>query len=149
MIPRILFGKDHRFQRFMIDWSQIKYFTPKERWGNPSMMNEKFVKKLDAFRAFVNHPIFITEGYAINGHSPNSYHYKGMAADCKFINKDLKFHVWAALHSPFGGVGIYTWGPFLHLDDRPHLPGKRTIWISHRPQIYEPFNMEFLDEVFK
>lgn len=139
------------------DWSVFRHFKPTEKWGNPDEMEFELVKALDDFRDTKDTPLVIMEGFATSGHSERSYHYKGMAVDCRFVDpktklaKDLQFHTMAALQSPFGGIGIYTWGasgPFLHLDIRP-VKGQRVMWISESPRIYKPLTIEFLHRIFK
>jgi uncharacterized protein YcbK (DUF882 family) len=141
----------------MPDWSKLKYFKPTEKWGNPDKMDMRLLVALDDFRHTLGIPIHIMEGYATSGHSSQSFHYKGLAVDCRLIDpktnkaRDLATHVLAAFKSPFTGVGIYTWGatgPFLHLDVRPHQ-GIRTIWVSEQPQVYKPLTESFLSKTFK
>lgn len=135
-------------------WDDLSYFRPTEGFGDPDKMNEAFMRKLDAFRGSLSHQIKILEGYATNGHAENSYHYQGLAVDCRLLDKkghisSLADHIIAAMKSPFGGIGIYTWspiGPFLHLDDRL-IYERRRIWVCQVKGRYETLSEQFLSKI--
>lgn len=141
-----------------INWAKLKYFTPDEDWGDVEKMDENFVTMLDQWRGFCGFPFHLTTpAYATSGHAENSFHYKGRAADGRFIEPrtkmplTLKQHILFAILSPFNGVGIYTWsknGPFLHVDNRV-TAGRRQIWVCEKAGQYEPLTMAFLSKAFK
>lgn len=104
-----------------------KYFTDK---GDPKLngiwnMNRGFMRFLDEFRKQLGHPIHIHAGYATEGHSPNSLHYKGMAVDCSCPSLTLRDFYNAACNFQhnrrnFGAIGVYPYwnSQGLHLDFR-------------------------------
>ena len=104
-------------------WEQLRYFSKREAWGNPDLMDARLLTMLDNLRHRLGKPIIIHAGYAVSGHAPNSYHYRGMAADFHveteepFIQLAGKIITWWW----FGGVGVYHhWNnPGFHLDIRP------------------------------
>lgn len=121
-------------------FQHIKGFSKEEKWGDPYQMDgiivillekvrELYKKQYDENASFVIH-----EGYAKDGHTTNSYHYKGMAIDfhiktrLSFVKQvravlkiltDLQFNYKV-------GLGIYPdWNnPGFHLDNR----GKIARW---------------------
>lgn len=134
-------------------WKQIKYFSPDENFGDPSKMDYSFMLKLDYWRSHLedNERVYVLEGFATQGHAKHSYHGKGMAVDCRIIKGDLIRHLFAVIHAPFGGCGLYTWGaggPFMHFDDRPQLY-KKTIWVSFKKGEYVPFDENSLNRVLE
>lgn len=135
-------------------WKRIHYFSPQEKFGDPLKMDYSFMLKLDYWRSHYledDEKVQILEGWNTTGHAKNSYHYKGMAVDCRIIKADLMRHLFVMLHSPFGGCGLYTWGaggPFLHFDDRPQL-AKKTLWVSFKQGEYLPFTELTLNRVLE
>lgn len=131
-------------------FENLKHFTRKEAWGDPSRMNETFLITLDQFREIVGHEFHVLAGFATSGHVENSMHYQGRAVDGRFMGDDgplsLGDHICLCLRSPFTGIGIYTWGaggPFVHFDNRP-LRFERKIWVSEKQGEYLPLSDEFL-----
>jgi len=127
----------------LIDWKRLKHFSFKE-FNDPFKMNNRFMEILDDWRGkVIRTPIKILKGYGRPGeHAPHSWHYTGRAADVRLLGKGINDHIYHAIHSPFGGVGIYAWinhKPFLHVDDRPII-NRRIIWCSFEPNKYVKFN---------
>lgn len=138
------------------DWKKLKCFTQKEKWGSPDKMDLDFLLALDNYRQSLDCGFSITEGYATEGHSPNSYHYKGLAVDGRFTRNNkplsLKETIFLALNSPFMGVGIYSysWAPFVHFDFREAK--NRVLWVSSKKDVYD-FDkvviLEFIKKAFR
>lgn len=134
-------------------WKSLQFFSRHENWGDPEKMDADFVQQLDHFRGIIGKPFVLTcAAFATHGHSENSYHYKGRAADGRFVDSDthealsIKEHILIALRAPFGGVGIYTHsslGPFLHFDNRV-ATYDRKIWTSEKEGHYENLSIDFL-----
>ena len=101
-------------------FEQIKYFSPEENWGSPYKMSFALLKGLDALREFVSNRILIHCGYSKGGHTKNSQHYLGKAADFHIENMSLINQYLAAERFMFTGIGIYPdWNnPGLHCDVR-------------------------------
>jgi len=129
-------------------WQQLKHFSEKERWGDPYKMSWDLLRRLDALREFIGFPIYVLCGYETSGHTDNSMHYVGKAADVYCKEESLVNFYLAAERFGFGGIGVYTWGTpsgFLHLDVREvdleqKLPSR---WASYRKGEYVA-----LDECF-
>ena len=102
------------------EWKQIKHFRPNENWGDPERMSFELLKRLDALREFCSHRIIIHRGYAVNGHTKNSQHYLGRAADLRIVGVSLINQYLLAERFNFGGLGVYPeWSnPGLHCDVR-------------------------------
>ena len=102
------------------EWKQIKYFNPDENWGDPIEINFDLLKRLDALREFCGNPIIIHCGYTTDGHTKNSQHYAGKAADFHIMGVRLINQYLLAERFNFGGIGIYpNWkNPGLHCDVR-------------------------------
>ena len=119
------------------DWKQIKYFSPKENWGDPEQMSFELLRRLDGLREFCSHRIIIHCGYAIDGHTKNSQHYLGRATDFHIIGVTLINQYLLAERFNFGGIGIYPeWNnPGLHCDVRhkdSEKPQDRWVRINGR-----------------
>jgi hypothetical protein len=117
-------------------WDVVKYFSPREKWGDPSKVSGTLILVMDAVReAYGDDPSlysFILHcAYELSGHSDNSYHYIGKAADFHIRNKSTKelfstqvFRMVTTLRelqiTDFVGLGIYPqWNsPGFHLDVR-------------------------------
>lgn len=125
------------------EWKQIRYFKPyKERtpwgvanaFGDPLKMNFRLILLLDRFRKHLGLPLNIHCGYAVDGHSNNSYHYKGMAIDLSCPKMDAWTLYIQATKFGFGGLGVYPKGVWhyegLHCDIRPGEPS--TFWYTER-----------------
>lgn len=104
-------------------WKLIRYFGLHENWGDPKKMSFDLLKKLDALREFCGNMIIIHCGYDTTGHSENSQHYLGRAADFHIAGVSLVNQYLLAERFNFGGVGIYpNWNnPGLHCDVRDKL----------------------------
>jgi len=105
------------------DWNKIKHFSPNENWGDWTRMYLSLFMALDKLRNLCGKPVYVNCGYATSGHSPRSYHYKGMAADIHIKNMNvLDQFLFAEKIDEFNGIGIYPdWhNPGLHVDIRPH-----------------------------
>lgn len=134
-------------------WGKLQHFSRNENWGDPDKMDPDFILQLDNWRHVVGYPFVLTcPAYATAGHAENSFHYKGRAADGRFVHPDtreplsISEHIVLALRSPFGGVGIYTYsanGPFLHVDNRI-ATYDRKIWVCEKAGEYVNLNAEFL-----
>lgn len=131
-------------------WSELKHFKKSENWGDPDKMDPAFLIKLDRFRGWIGHSFKVNEGYAADGHAPNSYHYRGMAVDGRFMDGNrplsLEEHIAICMKAPFGGIGIYTWsknGVFVHFDDRL-IDFRRSIWICEQQGQYSPLSGNFI-----
>jgi len=107
------------------EWKKIRYFSPRENWGDPEKIEFRLVFLLDCLRQFIGCPIIIHCGTQ-GTHTKGSYHYVGKAVDCHAVGISLLDFYLAAERFPFGGIGVYPYwnNPGLHLDIRP-LPGKR------------------------
>ena len=102
-------------------WEKIKHFTVNENWGDINKVNPYLVIALDALREAVNKPIVLHYAYATKGHSENSMHYIGKAADIHIVGMSLIDQYLAAEKlGLFNGIGVYLdWNnPGLHLDIR-------------------------------
>lgn len=132
----------------------LKHFKPKE-FTSPERMDYWFLRQLDQFRDLIlkDHTFTVTASFASEGHSENSYHYRGQAVDGYISSPDGKRlsaveHLIYALRSPFHGIGIYTWSPngaFLHLDCRPTF--ERKIWTCEKKGEYLNLNSPFLGRI--
>jgi uncharacterized protein YcbK (DUF882 family) len=131
----------------------LKHFKPAE-FKSPEKMDHWFLRQLDQWRDITlkSCNFTITESYAKDGHSEDSYHYKGQAVDgyISFQGKRLSTveQFILAMRSPFHGIGIYTWSPngcFLHLDCRPTF--ERKIWVCEKKGTYENLNASFLGQI--
>lgn len=116
-------------------------------------MDPIFLFTLDNYRGVVGKPCALTSDAwtAGTGHSKNSFHYLGRAADCRFLDPKTKEplslaeHVLIAMKAPFNGVGIYTWWPNgagLHFDNRAE--NERKIWVSEKAGEYVNLTPEIL-----
>jgi uncharacterized protein YcbK (DUF882 family) len=121
----------------MAVWSKLKHFNRWEAWGEPGKVNGLLLFLLDKITEEVKNyarqkykvvtPCIIHCAYATGGHSPNSQHYKGNAADFHFKNIPA-YEVYTIIQkaladyqvSDFVGLGVYPdWRiPGFHLDVR-------------------------------
>lgn len=131
-------------------WRTIQYFNPNEAWGDPARMDYELLLLLDSLREYIGKPIYIHCGYETEGHSENSYHYKGKAVDCHITGISLTDFYIAATRFHFGGIGVYPiWNnPGLHLDTRPWGQGMpRSFWGAVRPKEYVALNENYFSSV--
>jgi len=121
----------------MTIWGKVKHFHPKENWGESSRVNGMLILLLDKITGEVKKycwreykrisPCIIHCAYETSGHSVNSQHYTGNAADFHFENisaikafelilKVLKDYQM----DEFVGLGVYPdwYKPGFHLDVR-------------------------------
>jgi len=128
------------------DWERVKWFSPEENWGDPYRIYKKLIFMLDAMRDFAGVRVIIHCAYETSGHSPNSYHYKGMAVDLHFEGLNLLDQFIIASRWDFGGIGVYPFwkNPGLHVDIRP-IPEKYTKearWWRDAAGKYHPLSRE-------
>jgi len=119
------------------EWKQIEHFSPNENWGDPERMSLELLRRLDALREFSGHPVIIHCGYATSGHSGNSQHYLGKAADLHIVGVSLVNQYLLAERFNFGGLGLYPeWkNPGLHCDVRyKGIEEPQSRWIKTRGQ---------------
>lgn len=134
----------------MIDWNDIKYFR-EEEFRPPGFrgdlnMGIGFLLKLDNMRAQVRSPFVIhaNGGYAVQGHSENSLHYMGQAADLHIAQaasakpRDIIEQALLAYKWSFLSIGIYpNWNrPGLHLDDRTAVGRDKVTWFKDHENQY-------------
>jgi uncharacterized protein YcbK (DUF882 family) len=113
------------------DWLRLCYFSPRERWGDPLMMDRETVLLLDTLRGLSGFPFVIHCGYDRSGHTQHSQHYIGKAVDFHIEGLPFKDAVDLIIEltgpPPTGigvhetlGLGIYPhWTtPGFHLDTR-------------------------------
>jgi len=100
----------------------LKYFKASEFPKDPSRVADALLHKLDAVRDLAGLPIHIHVAWDNDGHSPNSYHYRGMAADLHFasgLDHSRELEILETVG--FGGIGFYPeWRPRpgFHVDIR-------------------------------
>lgn len=70
------------------EWQRIRYFSDRDNWGTPSLMDFDFVHTLDTYRAFHGFPMIVTSGTQ-GKHEEHSLHYSGFAGDFIFITLSL------------------------------------------------------------
>ena len=92
----------------MHNWHRLKYFDKDENWGNPYILCEELLLKLDVLREEIGHPFIVTSGTQ-GKHRPNSLHYQGKAVD--FVCPDYDGHaidfILKAVQRGFSGIGWY------------------------------------------
>lgn len=114
-------------------WNMIEGFTPKEDWGSAENMNGFTLMLLSFLRKRIREKdpearVYIHAGFARDGHSKNSQHYKGNAVDFHFVTSmsyplQIQFMLDSLkelqVHNKVG-FGIYPdWNsPGFHIDDR-------------------------------
>lgn len=118
------------------DWENIKYMHfLTESWGDAYKIDRDLVYTIERMRIYAQKPCILTSpAYTTIGHSPNSFHYKGLAADLRFKGASLLEMYILAERFNFSGIGLYPIsgrGPFMHLDKRPHDPlNVQARWIA-------------------
>ena len=116
-------------------WNILDYFYQSEAWGDPGKMNPMILFLMDKIRGSLPHGcrIKVHCGFASDGHSKNSQHYKGNAVDFHVVGLpflDAETLIITYLHRKRlidkVGFGIYPdWNnPGFHLDCR----GSRASW---------------------
>jgi hypothetical protein len=91
------------------DWLEIEYFSSHEKWGDPLLMDRETVFLLDRLRGIFKFPFFINCGYERSGHTPNSQHYTGKAADFHVVGLPFRSAVDLMVDfvgSPPRGIGV-------------------------------------------
>ena len=110
-------------------WELIKkYFSRDENWGDPDKLNPTLLVLLYIIRVETGWAIVIHNAYELSGHTDNSQHYKGNAADWHFVTpvtyKEQVDKVLSILNKwrldDKVGIGIYpNWNnPGFHTDVR-------------------------------
>ena len=114
----------------MLTWNDVKWFKAEEFDDRHKInlgkdMDMETVHRLDSLRGWVACPIIVTAGFDSQGHSTDSYHYKGKAIDIIICTDMTMREQWDYIRiSGFAGIGVYPdWkykdfrGGF-HLDTR-------------------------------
>jgi len=119
------------------DWHLVRHFKAIE-FNKPEYMDEDLIFELDTLREFLGRPIKISASFAESGHSKDSQHYKGFAADIKCEGlHPIDFFV-AALRFKFNGIGLYPWG--IHVDTRILRNGEYKAFWCQIGGVYKPLN---------
>lgn len=108
----------------VLRWNSIKNFKKQEFQPNADKVDLDLVILLDRFRDEIGAPVVIHCAYETTGHSKNSQHAKGKAADLHVKGVSLLEAFDAAEKIGFTGIGVYPhWNnPGLHLDIRDRKP---------------------------
>lgn len=129
-----------------------KYFKPEEvlspgglkqlSINNNCLLQLKSLSKLDAFREFVDKPLFINhaglkyrgyrsalENMKIQGAS-YSRHCQGVAFDISCPELNITELYLKAVDFGWGGIGYYQDKNFIHCDDRDILPNKDRVILK-------------------
>src|SRR5574343_85090 len=126
------------------DWKKLKYMTIKDNWGDPSKMSRALVYNLENLRVYCGKPCVLTcPAYSNSGHSTNSQHGLGNAADLKILHSTLLEMYILAERFNFTGIGLYpnNGNPFIHVDMRPTDPlNVQSRWIA----IGDPNNWTYI-----
>ena len=132
------------------DWLCISgNFKKKEFVPYHYSMDFTLMLFMDKLRDYLDCPIIVHEGFAIDGHVKNSYHYKGEAID--FHIKGMKFSkAWRILNRVvyFGGLGAYPYwnNPGYHIDIgkfRRWYRNKNGVYVYHKPIIVSAMSLRF------
>lgn len=144
-----------------IDWSIIQHFSPHENWGDIEQVNPILIKQLDDMRKYANHPFILHEVYSSTGHTKNSYHYYGAAADGHFIESfkntnplDLIDQYFLAVkifgNSAIGLYGRDIWNnPGIHVDIRPYIARWACTKMNSGKEEYLPLNRKYIDYIIE
>ena len=126
-------------------WGTIRFFSPKEKWGNPDKMNYQLVQAVDQLRRYVGRKIHIHCGYDMRS---TGWHPKGRAVDLHIEGlHPMEQYIAATRFKEFSGIGVYLWwnSPGLHLDNRPvPILKTRKVWGSVKPKVYTALDLAFL-----
>lgn len=135
-------------------WEQLKHFTKSEAWGEPDKMNPRLLLELDAFREYLNAPIFISCGTQ-GRHENGSQHYIGNAVDIVLMSQKfalLDVYLMAERFK-FNGIGVYPFWKYngqayggLHLDVGERV-GRWIGYPAHGEQKYMAINKVNLKQV--
>lgn len=128
-------------------WQHINHFHQGENWGDLDLLKFELVQKLDWMREELGSPVFINCAADLTGHSTNSYHYKGMAADIHFSEDVLLGDVFILATRWFSGIGLYPFwnNPGLHVDIRSlKVDEEAKYWISWRKGKYHKLDINEL-----
>jgi len=109
-----------------IDWTQYKYFTASENWGDPDMMQHVLIAELERLRTIIRGPIIILSGYR---DGDTGTHGAGIAADIYASGVNTLDLYIEAIRLDFRGVGLYPeWRPNggIHVDMRTAV--HRALW---------------------
>jgi truncated hemoglobin YjbI len=131
-----------------IDWTEIKYFKPSEFPEDPdTYADPALILLLDNFREIYKHPLTPSPAKGalarLDG-APTSRHYAvGRLSDAVdvFPKGDVS-EAWllaVEMEEWWGGIGLYPFthpGPMLHLDLRPLLNGRKTLWARDKDGAY-------------
>lgn len=124
------------------------YFSTKEKWGDISKVQWHHVHHLFLIRERLSllgydWPMIIHCSFENSGHSPNSYHYKGLATDFHFKTNEPLLKQYTTLRTAldslslneFCGVGVYFWwnNQGFHFDSR----GSKMRWTSTKQGEYD------------
>ena len=97
----------------MLTWNDVKWFSDSEfddrfHKNLGKDMDMETVHRLDSLRGWVACPIIVTAGYDSQGHSSDSYHYKGKGIDFIICTDMTLREQWQYIKiSGFNGIGIY------------------------------------------
>ena len=97
----------------MLTWGDVRWFTDADFDDSHGVnkgkdMDMETVHRLDSLRGWVGCPIIITAGDDSQGHSSDSYHYKGKAVDIIICTDMTMRQQWQYIKiSGFNGVGVY------------------------------------------
>ena len=69
----------------------IRHFSKTEKWGDWAKINGMLLYLLERIRERTKKPVIIHCAYETSGHSQNSMHYSGNAADFHISGMDLYF----------------------------------------------------------
>jgi len=127
----------------VVDWKKVKHFDKNENWGDVSRVDPFLIYSLDVLREMAGRPIIIHCAYKKSGHSNNSQHYHGKAADIhiKGLNVVDQYLI-AEKCGMFNGIGVYPFwsSPGLHVDIRqtPARCGRNAAGV------YMPLDSKFI-----
>lgn len=116
-------------------WEDIEAITPfrrRENWGIPNKLAKELIRGIVQLRAHANAPVNIHCAYAQAGHSPNSMHYQGLAADLDIKGLSVVEMVGLASEIGFSGIGAYPyWNtPGIHIDCRDIIGKPPVYWLE-------------------
>jgi hypothetical protein len=119
----------------------VDHFIPSEFGPRPDIVSPILVMGMDRLRKLARCKIYILTAWASDGHSDGSFHYSGLAVDCRFDQGQLTFlgQLFLILNIPqFNGIGFYPhWGggPGWHIDIRPKTPHEdKVFWYRSNGQ---------------
>ena len=117
-----------------LSWKALKYMTIKDNWGDPMKMSKALVYNMENMRAYCGKACVLTcPAYSNSGHTPNSQHALGNAADVRILHATLLEMYILAERFNFTGIGLYpnNGTPFIHVDMRPTDPlNVQSRWIA-------------------